>query len=268
MRRTVTEKIKVKYVKVLKRVYEPRRLGQAWQQVKKNAGAAGIDQMTVKDFERQKDELLKLIHQKLKAGMYRFKPARRTLIPKESTSKLRKLGIPVVMDRVASQSVNLVFQKIFDPEFTKSNYGFRKGMSQRQAIYHVQGIVLEGYEWCASIDLASFFDEIPHNLILKLIRRKIADEGLVTLIARALKAGTVVNGEFEKTTKGRRSSRQGCNPAGESPAVSVARVGYVVMPHLGAGNQPSYAWCKRPGCPVAFVELRWVQPGGLSSVGA
>jgi len=192
----------VKHVKVLKRVYEPRRLRQAWQQVKKNAGAAGIDQMTVEDFERRKDELLKLIHQKLKAGIYRFKPARRTLIPKESTSKLRKPGIPVVMDRVVSQSVNLVFQEIFDPEFTKSNSGFRKGMSQRQAIYHVQGIVLEGYEWCASIDLASFFDEIPYNLILKLIRRKIADEGLVTLIARALKVGTVVNGEFEKTTKG------------------------------------------------------------------
>ncbi|MBW2035569.1 MAG: group II intron reverse transcriptase/maturase [Deltaproteobacteria bacterium] len=192
----------MKHVKVLMRVYEPRRLRQAWQQVKQNAGAAGIDQMTVKDFERRKDELLKRIHQKLKAEIYRFKPARRTLIPKESSSKLRKLGIPVVMDRVVSQSVNLVFQEIFDPEFTKSNYGFRKGMSQRQAIYHVQGIVLEGYEWCASIDLASFFDEIPHDLILKLIRRKIADEGLVTLIARALKAGTVVNGEFEKTTKG------------------------------------------------------------------
>lgn len=192
----------MKHVKVLERIYEPRRLRQAWQQVKKNAGAAGIDQMTVKDFERRKDELLKLIHQKLKAGNYRFKSARRTLIPKESTSKLRKLGIPVVMDRVVSQSVNLVFQEIFDPEFTKSNYGFRKGMSQRQAIYHVRDIVLEGYEWCASIDLASFFDEIPHNLILKLIRRKIADERLVTLIARALKAGTVVNGEFEKTTKG------------------------------------------------------------------
>jgi len=66
----------------------------------------------------------------------------------------------------------------------------------------------------------------------------------------------------------RRSSRQGCNPAGESPAVSVARVGYVVMPHPGAGNQPGYAWCKRPGRLVAFMELRWVQPGGLASVGA
>jgi hypothetical protein len=67
---------------------------------------------------------------------------------------------------------------------------------------------------------------------------------------------------------GRRSSRQGCNPAGESPAVSVARVGYVVMPHLGAGNQPSYAWCKRPGRSEDFEFQRWVQPGGLASVGA
>jgi len=192
----------VKYVKVMKQVYEPRRLREAWQQVRQNAGAAGIDQMTVEVFEQRKDELLALIHEKLKVGIYRFKPARRTLIPKEGDSKMRKLGIPVVMDRVVSQSINLAFQEIFDPDFTKFNYGFRRGHSQRQAIYHVQMIVKEGYEWCASIDLAKFFDEIPHNLILKLIRRKIADELLVTLIARALKAGIMVDGKLEKTTKG------------------------------------------------------------------
>ena len=65
---------------------------------------------------------------------------------------------------------------------------------------------------------------------------------------------------FAGQNAGRRSSRQGCNPAGESPVVSVARVGYVVMPHPGAGNQP--------GCPEDFDLQRWVQPGGLSSVGA
>ncbi len=192
----------MKHVKVMKQVYEPRRLRKAWQQVRQNAGAAGIDQMTVEAFEQRKNELLTLIHEKLKVGIYRFKPARRTLIPKEGDTKMRKLGIPVVMDRVVSQSVNLVFQEIFDPDFTKSNYGFRRGHSQRQAIYHVQMIIKEGYEWCASIDLAKFFDEIPHNLVLKLVRRKIADERLVTLIARALKAGIMVDGKFEKTTKG------------------------------------------------------------------
>jgi len=186
----------------MEQVYEPRRLRQAWQQVKQNAGAAGIDQMTVEAFGQRKDELITLIHEKLKAGTYRFKPARRALIPKEGGSEMRKLGIPVVMDRVVSQSANLVFQEIFDQDFTMSNYGFRRGHSQHQAIYHVQMIVKDGYEWCASIDLARFFDEIPHNLILKLVRRKIADERLVTLIARALKAGIVVEGKLEKTTKG------------------------------------------------------------------
>jgi RNA-directed DNA polymerase len=158
--------------------------------------------MTVGEFERREDELLQLIQEKLKTETCRFKPARRVLIPKEGTSKKRKLGIPVVMDRIVSQSINLVFTEIFDPDFTESNFGYRRGKSQRQAIKHVQNIVREGFEWCASVDLKSFFDEIPHELVLKLNRRKIADERLVTLIARALKAGIVVNGKYEKTTKG------------------------------------------------------------------
>jgi RNA-directed DNA polymerase len=171
---------RVKHGKVIERVYNPGRLRQAWQQVKGNAGAAGIDRMTVEEFEGKEDEFLELIHEKLKEGIYRFKPARRVLIPKEGTSKMRKLGIPVVMDRIVAQSINLVFEEIFDSEFTGSNFGFRRGRSQHRAIGHVQSMVGEGYEWCASIDLKSFFDEIPHNLILKLVRRRIADEQLVT----------------------------------------------------------------------------------------
>ena len=192
----------MKHENVLEMVYEPGRLYQAWQQVRQNAGAAGIDKMTVEEFESRAEELLEVLHAKLKAGIYRFKPVRRVFIPKEGSPKMRKLGIPAVMDRVVSQSINSVFEGIFDPDFTDSNFGFRKGKSQHQAIRHVQDIVTEGREWCASIDLKAFFDEIPHNLILKLIRRKIADERLVTLIARALKAGVIVDGKFEKTAKG------------------------------------------------------------------
>ena len=201
-RKDESRRLNVKHEKVLERVYSPGRLRTAWQQVRRNAGAAGIDQMTVDAFDKRAEELLNLIHEKLKAGTYRFKPARRVLIRKEGSDKKRKLGIPVVMDRIVSQSVNLVFEGIFDPTFTASNFGFRRGKSQHAAIKHVQAIVLEGYEWCASVDLKSFFDEIPHGLILKLIRRKIADEALVTLIARALKAGVMVDGKLEKTTKG------------------------------------------------------------------
>jgi len=83
----------VKYENVLERVYEPGRLLLAWQLVKRNAGAAGIDEMTVQEFERRKTELLRIIYRKLKAGTYRFKPARRVLILKEDSSRMRKFKV-------------------------------------------------------------------------------------------------------------------------------------------------------------------------------
>ncbi len=187
---------------VLAKVYDPGRLLMAWQQVRRNAGAAGIDQMTVDDFAQRKDELLALIHDKLLSGSYSFQPAKRVLIPKEGTSKMRKLGILVIMDRIVGTSMHNMLVSLFDPDFTESNFGFRKGRSQHQAIRHLQGLVKEEKEWAVAIDLKAFFDEIPHGLILKLIRRKIADERFVTLLARLLKSGVIVNGKFEKTTKG------------------------------------------------------------------
>jgi len=186
----------------MERVFDPRRLYQAWHQVRKNAGAAGIDKMTVDEFERKEGELLAFIHERLKAGTYRFKPAKRVEIPKPGSSKTRPLGIPVVMDRVVSQSMNLTLEEIFEPKFTATNFGFRRGRSQRQAIEKMRQFVTEGHEWCSAIDLKSFFEELPHELMLKLIRRDICDERFVTLIARALKAGVMIDGEFHKTDKG------------------------------------------------------------------
>ncbi len=192
----------MKQEQVLERVYEPGRLQAAWQQVKRNAGAAGIDRMTVEEFVHREEALLALIHDKLRSGSYRFKPARRVEIPKQGTSETRKLGIPVVMDRVVGVSMHSVLEELFDTDFTASNFGFRRGRSQHQAIRHLQRLVNEGREWAVAIDLKSFFDEIPHGLILKLIRRKVADEGFVTMIARLLKAGVLVEGNLEKTHKG------------------------------------------------------------------
>ena len=172
----VAEKRMNKEENVLEKVYEPRRLIEAWQQVKSNAGAAGIDRMSVKEFEERKGELMPIIRNKLIDGTYRSKPVRRVEISKPGTTKKRKLGIPVVMDRIVSTSIQRVFEQIFDGDFTSSNYGFRRERSQHQAIGYVKKKVEEGYSWCASIDLKGFFDEIPHDLILKLIRRKVADE--------------------------------------------------------------------------------------------
>ncbi len=124
----------MKVTEVLVKVYEPERLQAAWQQVRKNAGAAGIDQMTVEEFAQREEPLLVRIHDKLESGSYRFQPARRVLIDKEGTSKKRKLGIPVVMDRIVGTSMHSELEAIFDLDFTESNFGFRRGKSQHQAI--------------------------------------------------------------------------------------------------------------------------------------
>ena len=79
---------------------------------------------------------------------------------------VRKLGIPVVMDRIVAVSMHNVLEALFDADFTGSNFGFRRGKSQHQAIGHLQGLVKEGKEWAVAIDLDSFFDEIPHALTL------------------------------------------------------------------------------------------------------
>ena len=192
----------MKEQEVLVKVSEPGRLQRAWQQVRKNAGAAGIDQMTVAECAQREDELLALIHDKLESGSYRFQPARRVEIPKPGTSKTRKLGIPVVMDRIVGTSMHSVLQELFDADFTESNFGFRAGRSQHHAIRQLQRLVNEGRDWAVAVDLKSFFDEIPHGLMLQLIRRKVADEQFVTLLARLLRAGVIVGGVFEKTTKG------------------------------------------------------------------
>lgn len=192
----------VKIERVLERVYDRGRLHRAWEAVKRNDGAAGIDHMTVEMFAARAEEYLGLIHDKLCTGRYRFQPVRRVEIPKPGSTQTRKLGIPVVMDRIVSQSLHTVLGELYDGDFTASNFGFRYGKSQHQAIEHMRQAVVAGYEWCVSIDLQRFFDEIPHGLILRLIRRKIRDERVVTLIARALKAGVKVDGRIEPTTKG------------------------------------------------------------------
>ena len=131
----------MKYEQVMERVYDRGRLQTAWQQIRANAGAAGVDKVTVEQFGKQEKRYLTLAYERLKAGLYRFKPARRVLIPKPGTTKQRKLGIPTVLDRVVSQSINLVFEEIFRPLFTRSNFGFLRGKSQPQAIEHVRQII-------------------------------------------------------------------------------------------------------------------------------
>ena len=116
---------------VLEKVYEPGRLQMAWQQVRNNAGAAGIDQMTVEEFAQREEHLLALIHDKLKSGTYRFQPARRVLIPKAGSSKMRKLGIPVVMDRIVGTSMHRVLVPTIRSSPRRTSASAKAGASSR-----------------------------------------------------------------------------------------------------------------------------------------
>ncbi len=127
----------MKVENVILKIYDPRRLAEAWQKVKTNAGAAGVDHMSIKDFQRRGKELGPLISRKLKEGNYRFKPANRVFIKKQDSNKMRPLGIPTIMDRIVGQSINLALEEIFDHEFSDSNFGYRRGKSQHMAIRHV-----------------------------------------------------------------------------------------------------------------------------------
>ena len=103
---------------MLEKVYESGRLRRAWQQVRKNAGAAGIDRMTVEEFAQWEEALLGRIQDKLRSGSYRFQPARRVEVPKPGTTRTRQLGIPVVIDWIVGTSMHSVLEEIFDPDFS------------------------------------------------------------------------------------------------------------------------------------------------------
>ena len=116
----------MRYKRVIESVYDPIRLRMAWQQVKKNTGEAGIDQKSIEDFDERKDELLLLIHEKLKAEIYRFRSKKRILNPKKGSSKIQKLEIPLLMDQIVMWSIKLVMIEAYDQDLTKSLYSSRR----------------------------------------------------------------------------------------------------------------------------------------------
>ena len=107
-----------KIEEVVQRVYNPIRLYRAWEQVKKNNGAPGVDRVSIEEFEGIRDERMKLITDKLRKGQYRFKPSRRVEIDKPGSTKKRKLNIPTVMDRVVGCSIYYVLEELYDTQMT------------------------------------------------------------------------------------------------------------------------------------------------------
>ena len=182
-------------------IVSSENMQRAWQRVKANKGAPGIDDMSITgypDFARANWPRIKT---SLLDGTYNPTPVKRVEIPKDNGG-VRLLGIPTVSDRVIQQAITQVLVPIFDPHFSESSYGYRPGRSAHQAVKKVVELINQGYRYAVDIDLAKFFDNVNWDVLMSRVSRRVKDKGILKLIGKYLRAGVVVNGRLTRTTKG------------------------------------------------------------------
>lgn len=187
---------------LFEQVMQRDNLHAAWQRVRANKGAAGIDGMTIDEFPAwAKSGHWKRIVTELETGQYQPSPVRRVEIEKPDGG-VRQLGIPTVIDRVLQQAIAQVLTPIFDPEFSNNSFGFRPYRNGQQAIKQVQGIIKEGRRFAVDADLSKFFDRVNHDLLMTLLGRKVKDKRLLKLIKRYLRAGIIDNQLHSESREG------------------------------------------------------------------
>jgi group II intron reverse transcriptase/maturase len=185
------------------KVYRMKNLELAWQKVRENRGAGGIDGERIKMFEANLEENLMKLHGELKADAYRPQPVRQKMIPKPGQpGKERPLGIPRIYDRVCQQALTNRLEPIFEPVFDDANFGYRKGRSAKDALRKVWKELKAGREWIVDADLKDFFGSVDHEKLLLLVSQRIADGRVLKIIESILKAGCYVKGETLPTEQG------------------------------------------------------------------
>ncbi|MEN6503762.1 MAG: group II intron reverse transcriptase/maturase [Planctomycetaceae bacterium] len=172
---------------LIDKVYSPRNLRSAFEKVKANRGAAGVDHQTIEVFAEQLEANLGRLEEELRTGRYRPQAVRRTYIPKSGGKELRPLGIPTVRDRVAQAAVRQVLEPIFEREFAAHSYGFRPGRSCKDALRRVSGLLEAGYVWVVDADLKSYFDSIPHKRLMERVKTRVADSRVLGLVESYLR---------------------------------------------------------------------------------
>jgi group II intron reverse transcriptase/maturase len=175
---------------LLESVISIGNLKRAFAAVRRNRGAAGVDGVTIEEFEKRLDTELRLLRQELQEKTYEPSPVRRVEIPKPDGG-MRRLGIPNVRDRVFQQALRQKLEPIFEPSFSASSYGFRPGRNQKQAVLRAQELVREGREWVVDIDLEQCFDRLNHDLIINHLRTKVTDRRVLKLIGKTLRSGVM-----------------------------------------------------------------------------
>jgi RNA-directed DNA polymerase len=170
-----------KWFSLIDKVYRNETLEAAWDKVRENGGAAGVDGQSVKQFEFGAELYLAELEQALQSGAYRPEPIRRVEIPK-GDGKTRSLGIPVVKDRIVQTALKLVIEPIFEREFEDCSYGFRPQRGCKDALRQVDELIQQGFTHVVDADLESYFDTIPHAALMRQIEERISDGRVLELI--------------------------------------------------------------------------------------
>jgi len=190
------------YTSLYHHIYAEDTLRFSFSKLKENS-ACGIDGVSVSDYADELDENLKGLQERLGTLSYKPQPARRTYIPKVGSRKMRPLGIPCTEDKVVQLSVKEVLEPIYEQKFCKFSYGYRPGKHCHQALDALgRTIQQKRVNYVVEADIKGFFDNVNHELLIKLLRFRIKDERVIRLIHRMLKAGIMEDGLTSASAEG------------------------------------------------------------------
>ena len=186
---------------IITKILDRDNLNLAFKNVKANKGASGIDELSIEETEKFIKEHKNQIVWQLYNRKYQPQPVRRVEIPKPNGG-VRKLGIPTVLDRVIQQAMVQVLSPMFEPYFSEYSYGFRPNRCCQMAIIQALEYFNDGYDWVVDIDLEKFFDNVPHDRLLRMVSDVVNDGNVISLVNKFLKAGVMVQGNYEDTIVG------------------------------------------------------------------
>ena len=178
-------------------------LDRAWQDVRRNQGAAGIDRLTlaaVEDYGAAR--LLDELAAELEERRYRPLPARRVFIPKPGSGEQRPLSIPSVRDRIVQAAVRIVLEPIFEADMADCSFGFRPKRSAHDALQVLIGESWKGRRWVVETDIANCFEAIPHSGLMQAIEERVCDRALLSLLRGMLRAGVMEAGSLRRGVAG------------------------------------------------------------------